>query len=315
MQESDYFRALGVTPRNAAPEENRPPEQQEVVEPAEEIGNETKIENDKEKAVVEPSIEPEEEITGQPVETGKPPMSKEERSRQARLRRQRELEAAITKARQEEQARHKEEMVGLIKRMNIRDAANDNKPIETIEEFQAWEQRQSDAKLERELKNGKLTRDTLERMIEQSPSVKAAREAEAKRQKQSADEQAQNIIAAELAEIEKLDPSVKSLEDICNAPTGKKFRELVERYNMSFVEAFKLANFERLQSVRQAAATQAAINNQASKNHLSSVTSPASNAVNVPSSVYQNYKRLCPWMSEEEIRKDYAKRTKGAQKG
>lgn len=296
MKQEDIYRALGMEPKNVEEE----PKQQEVVEPAQEPGTENE---NPEEVVTPPAIAEEGEL---PAQGEKAPMSKEERAKQAKLRRQREMDDAVARARQEERDKHKAEMDALVKRMNLRDTTDGDKAIETVEELNRWMEKRNDEKLQRDLKAGRLTKETLEAMIEQSPSVKAARQAQAQTERK----QFSNVVEQELAQIRKIDPSIESLEDICNGENGEKFCELVNRYNMSFIEAFKLANFDRLQSVKQTAATQAAINMQASKNHLSSVASPASNAVNVPDGVYRNYKMLCPWMSEDDIRKDYAKRTK-----
>lgn len=304
MKEEDYFRILGVEPRKAEDAEDAAAsdeKEQETVEPAEAESSE----DGNEEEVVDPPVGDDTKDTDE-----KAPMSKEKRAKQARLRRQRELDEAVDKARQEERKAAKDRADSLIKGLNLRDVSDGNKPIETLEDYEKWQQRQSDAKLQRDLKDGKLTRQALEKVIEESPSVQAARKEAEARKNAETKEQMEKVVQRELEEIRKLDPTVKDLNDICTRETGAAFRELVEKRHMSFYEAFRLANFESLLKVRQAAATQAAINNQESKRHLASSSSLATGAVDVPGGVMKRYRQLCPWMSEDDIRKDYARRNK-----
>ena len=56
----------------------------------------------------------------------------------------------------------------------------------------------------------------------------------------------QEQVDAELAEIRRLDPDMVDLKAILESETGGAFQEAVSR-GASFIEAFKLANFDRLQ--------------------------------------------------------------------
>jgi hypothetical protein len=113
---------------------------------------------------------------------------------------------------------------------------------------------------------------------------------------------------AELAEIMRLDPSVRSFDDILGSPSGQVFRGLVYSGN-SFVEAFKLANFDRLTTAGVAAAAAAAGRQAVSKAHLQAVAKPrGGGALPVPADELVLYRELNPGMSDAEIFDDFNRR-------
>jgi len=125
-------------------------------------------------------------------------------------------------------------------------------------------------------------------------------------------------VDAELAEISRLDPSVKSLDDIMMSPAGVEFTAAVRRGN-SYLDAFKLANWERLASGGAAAAAAAAkqqvLSNVSGKDHLSGTVVPRSGgSVPVPAAEMSLFREILPDATEAEIRDYYNKhaRTAGA---
>ena len=143
-------------------------------------------------------------------------------------------------------------------------------PITNMEEFEAWRDEQDNQKLQRELQSGKLTKETLNELIEKHPAVQAARQAqEQERQEEDAVSKANFELEVErqLAEIRKKDPAIKTVKDLMNRPYSQAFYEAVQRGN-NFLDAFYLATRDQEETVTAEAARQSAVNNLNGKKHL-----------------------------------------------
>jgi len=246
------------------------------------------------------------------------PMSREERARQAQLRRNRERDAAIEAARtaatKEAEDRHKQELEEIFKAAGMTDRYNGGKPIQTMEEFRAWQAQAQAAGLSRQLKAGQLTPESFQAAVEASPAVQAAKEMvaklEAREQAQKAQEQSrqfEQMVADELAQIHRLDPGINSLQDILARDTGKEFARLVDQRGMTYLEAFRQANFDRLIQAQTMAAAEGAARQQHSKDHMRTVVSTGGTAPEVPRDVIELYRELDPTMTPAQIREDYAR--------
>lgn len=253
---------------------------------------------------------------------GKGTMSREERARQARLRREREtqatVDAAVRKAEEALRKKHEDDMKALFQSAGMVDRYHDNKPITTMEEFAAFQEARQADKLARELQGGRLTPESLQTAIDNSQAVKDAKaavarlEAKESAEKQAADKAAfEQQMARELEQIHALDPGVKTLEDALALETGPEFSRLVTERGLSFLEAFKLANIDRITAARSMAAAQGAATAQMGKAHLRSVVRTGDVPVDVPQEIVRNYRLFQPDMSLEEIRRDWQKRQKG----
>ena len=246
------------------------------------------------------------------AETSKDGLTREQRRANAALRRKQEVKAAVDKAvadaLEAERSKYQTELSEFFTGAQLRNTLTDE-PIKSMDEFRAWKRDYDTAQMQRDLQAGKLTPESLERAIAESPAVKRAEEAarKAEEEQRLRDMEAFKLRAdAEVAEIGKLDPSVKSIEDILALPTGQVFRELVQRGN-SFIDAFRLANFERLTTAAAAAAKQAALTNARSKDHLTTKSPRGAGSVPVPKEEMALFKALMPNMTEAEIREYYNK--------
>lgn len=322
MEKKDIYAALGL---------EMPGEKQEVAAP--DGGAETKGEKEQEPAEPETVAEaedgagggelppkepeqdeedPEPEDGGQPHPVQKPgQMDKKERAQQAKARREREKQQAVEAARQEERKAADERLAEIFRQTGMTNRYRDNKPIATMEDYRQWQADADAAATSKRLASGTLTPEDLQRAVDNSPAMQQAQkiveQSEALRRQQQ-QEQEQKIIQKELESIHKLDPSVSNLNDILALPTGEHFRALVEHNGMSFLDAFKLANYERLVQVQQKAATESAMRSRHSKDHLQGVTSGASEGVDVPAQTMKMYRLLRPDMTDEDIRSEYRKR-------
>ena len=304
MNEADYYALFGLEKPSEEPAPEPEAKGEEVTALADGAEENTQRQPENTEDVVDSPIDEEEEGAAAP-------MSREERKKQAKERRQRMIneavQEALTKEREKTGKAHKEELAAIFAGAGLIDRYHDNKPVTNMEEFRTWQEAQKTERLNRELKEGRLTPEALQQAIEDSPTVQGLREKPESKPEEQPD--MAQIVRQELEEIKKLDPSIQSINDITALPTGEDFRALVNRGNISFLEAFKIANFDRIQTLRAAAQRQAAKNAE-SKSHMKGINASATGGAEISGREMQIYKAMCPWMSEEEIRKDFAKRTK-----
>lgn len=304
MNEADYYALFGLEKPSEEPAPEPEAKGEEVTALADGAEENTQRQPENTEDVVDSPIDEEEEGAAAP-------MSREERKKQAKERRQRMIneavQEALTKEREKTGKAHEEELAAIFAGAGLIDRYHDNKPVTNMEEFRTWQEAQKTERLNRELKEGRLTPETLQQAIEDSPTVQGLREKPENKPAEKPD--MAQIVRQELEEIKKLDPSIQSINDITALPTGENFRALVNRGNISFLEAFKIANFDRIQTLRAAAQRQAAKNAE-SKSHMKGINASATGGAEISGREMQIYKAMCPWMSEEEIRKDFAKRSK-----
>ena len=227
------------------------------------------------------------------------------------------VDKAVAEAVAAEQAKAKAEMDEFFSGARLQNTIT-KAPINSMDDFRAWRRDYESAEIQSELSEGRLTPEALDRAIAGSPVMQRAqeliRQSEAAARKQQ-EMELQARVEAELNEIGRLDPSVRSLEDVLAMPTGQAFREAVESGN-SFLNAFKLANFERLRSDAStgaaAAARQQAVTNAGGKDHLTrTAASRGGGSVPVPSAELAMFRSLMPDATEAEFRDFYNKRAAG----
>ena len=253
---------------------------------------------------------------------GKGIMSRAERAEQARLRREREqkaaVDAAVRAALQAEREKNSANLKAMFESAGMVDRYHDNKPITSLEEFNAFQAARQADKLNRELQAGRLTPESFQAAVDNSPAVREAREAveRLKAREQAETEAARKAefdarVKDELAEIHRMDPTVNSVEDILAKDTGGEFARLVRENGLSFIQAYRLANADSIAEAKARAAREGAARNAAGKGHLRSITSPAGGVLaDVPAETRRIYKDLFPDMTDEQIRRDYARRMK-----
>lgn len=185
-------------------------------------------------------------------------------------------------------------------------------PVRTRAEYEAMQAataRQKNADLAR---RAGMSEEEWNRHIEQAPAVVEAR---AMKQRAAEAEQAARMeqvrvqMQEELAEISKLDGTVKSFDDL-RASEGWPQMEAMMRRGYGMLDAYKLANYEALGERRAAAARQTAYNATAQKQHMQRTEQQGTGGVSVPRSVMEQYRQLNPGVSDAEIAAHYAKYAK-----
>ncbi len=232
---------------------------------------------------------------------------------EAAKRRERERAERDRLIREEEATKAAERLKKILASLGLRDA--EGKPVETVEDFARYESEQKTAKLQRELKAGKLSPESLREALLGSPEVqgvlKQAEEVTAAAKQKEQEAMVSKYKAdmdRELAEIRKLNPQIRSTDDIIRMETGPEYARLI-RLGMKPTEAYKLANFDAIRRNDKLAAEQAARNAAAGKGHLRS-TPTGGNALSAPADYVANMRKYVPGISDKEIERFY-KESKG----
>jgi hypothetical protein len=238
------------------------------------------------------------------IDQGK--QSAEENAKYAAARRKAEADrdTAIAKAKEEAQKTIDEAIRG----MGMYDPYT-KKPITTKAEYDAYKQKIDIEKKSKVAKASGMSEDEFNSFVEDLPEVKAAKEMQAKAEEQlkaAQQAQAQVKINEQLAEITAMDPAVKTLEDLKAMENYEDFYKYVKR-GSTLVEAYKLANFDKLTSDTAKGAKQAVINSLRSKSHLEKTSGRGAGAETVPSDIAEQYRIFNPGATDAEIQKHYNK--------
>lgn len=261
-----------------------------------------------------PAAQPTQEKTGDegsqtpPEEPVRKPQTEDQRRANAARRRQQEQQAAIDQAVKAEREKAEAAMAELLRRAGLKNTIT-GELITTMEQFNAWEQAFRTAKAESELKAGKLSKDTLDDLISQHPTVQAA--AQVVKESEDAKRQAENEAArvrvnSDIQKISQLDPKIQSMEDILALPTAPAFYDYVQKKGLSVFDAFYLANRENLESTRAEAARQQALTNARGKDHLTAAgNGRGSGAMFVPADEMAMFRLFDPGAKESDIQAYY----------
>ena len=248
----------------------------------------------------------------------------EQRARAAESRRQAQQRKAVEEAVARERAAEDQRWKEFFATAGLKSPVY-GKPITTREEYEAYQRSMEERRIRQNLQKGQLLPEDIEALVrravaQQLQTAQAGENprqtSEAENQQQSAPERpaaegrtvTQEQVDAELEEIRQLDPEMTGLEAILASETGEAFRAAVAR-GASFIEAFKLANFDRLRQKASAEtakrAEQAALNKARSKDHLQTARTSGSGSVAVPAEVMEMYRYLMPGKTDAEIQAHY----------
>lgn len=289
---------------NASANEERREAQQNGAESRREGEEESGEEQDREDG---------EEDREEPETAEKALQDKEKRARAAESRRQAQQRRAVEEAIAQERAAEDQRWKDFFATAGLKSPV-DGKPITTREEYEAYQRAVEERRIRQNLQKGQLLPEDIEAIVRkaiaqpQDTAKAQSRESEPERAAATGRTVTQEQVDAELAEIRRLDPDMVDLKTILESETGEAFQAAVNR-GASFIEAFKLANFDRLQQRASAEtarrAEQAARNKARSKDHLQTSRTSGSGAVPVPADVKEMYHYLMPDKSDAEILEHY----------
>lgn len=326
---TDYYQLFGVEQPAAEEPGAKEPEAAEpaaagvngpeIAEPAESPAEETAGEINEQMTQAE-AEQTDTEYAGAPPSDNqdqkiKPIQSKEERARNAARRREQEKQQLREELRREWEAekaaedQSKED--GIIAGLGIINPYTGAK-IEGRADFDAYQQQMEEerkSRLDKELRKSGMSRETFDELVSVSPVLRqAVGEVAAVKdqlQREKARVSGQQRLSGELEEIAKLDPSIKSLDDLRDKPYISQITEMIRNgYRLS--DAFRLATEQERMQAALAKTKQAAINAAAGKEHHQPAATQAGAAlVSVPEDVVRYYKLLNPNATAEEIKRHY----------
>lgn len=279
-----------------------------VQEPAD-PGNAVSTANVKqENSTPEPAADADQKRAG---EGGEPdiqePMSPEKRRENAARRRQLELREAVDKAVKAEREKSEARLKEALALAGVLDG--EGKPVESMDALREISQQQALEKMNRELRSGKVSQDTLSQLIAASPAVQETRKLLEKQERARKETAFMDQVSKEIAQIHELDPEISSLEDLKGMENYQDFYKAVKR-GASYLEAFKSVNYERLVEAAvakaSAAAKQQAINAARGKEHLRGADNEIGiGGVEIPSDELKLIKTMMPGATRAEIEKFY----------
>lgn len=291
LEENDYYAALGMDESGE--------KEQEAAEPVAQLTEESQAQQTGEQA----------QEAAEPAQKMPPEMSPQERRQNAAARRKREMEAAVEQARQEEREKFSRRERDFFARAGLKDP-NNEKNLESFDDFEQWYQGQQSRELEQNLKAGKLTPENLQQALQSLPVIQRTQQLlEQIEQQKSQQQQVQfrHQVDEELRQIHRMAPEVKGLEDILQMDTAEAFTRYVREKGLSYLEAFKLANADRLSQRRAEQEKQRTLQAVASKRHLTPTGGAAADTVSVPREVADLFRAMSPGMSEQDIQREYRK--------
>lgn len=225
----------------------------------------------------------------------------------ARRKAEAERDAAIRKAQEDAQRT----IDDTFKNSGLRNPFT-NKPISSKAEFDEYRQQAGAAQKAKLMEQAGLSEEEYTSLVNDLPEVRQAREAREKAESaiRRADEaQAKAVIEEQLQEIGKLDPDIHELNDLAGMENYPQFYELVQKGN-SLLDAYKLANFDKLVQRNAAAVKQAAYNSTQSKQHMGKTKERGAGAISVPNDVKEMYRAFNPDATDAEIQAHYNKNHK-----
>ena len=229
---------------------------------------------------------------------GKKPQSREENSKFAAARRkaERERDAAIQAIRNEEAAKRDRLIAG----MGLTNPYT-NQPITTEAEYAQYQQTHAEKTRQSYQMKLDMSEDEWSAMVAELPEVKEAR----KLAQDAKQQQMQAWVEQEIAQITKLNPAIRTAEDLANDP---RYDQILKRVDggSGIYDAYRLEHFDELS---RGAGRQAAIN-AAGKSHMGSTKGRGNGGLNVPADELRWFRDLNPRATDEQIRAWYNKRHK-----
>lgn len=159
-------------------------------------------------------------------------------------------------------------------------------------------------KMQDQLKEAGVDADLLQKAIESNPIVQQANAVLSTVKQQ----EAQRQMESDLKNIQKIDPSIKSLNDVFATENAKVMMEYVEKHGLKLDDAYKLANIDKLSELKTKAAKQAAINKARGKNHMTPTGANSiddSGLADIPNEEISTWKKVYPNLSMSELKKKY----------
>ena len=210
------------------------------------------------------------------------------------------MEAMEQRIRNEMKRAHDEELQAVFEALGLKDG--DGNPISDMEAYRRNQEQAQVKKLERDLQSGKLTMEGLQAALSNLPGVKAVVDAAEKVTQEAGRDKFIAQREMQLAQIRKMNPNIKSINDIVEMSTGQEFLKAVNS-GCDFVMAYKVANHEAIVKQARDAGAQSVRNAVAGKSHLRQTTNNVKGGVEVTQAMRDLYRAYKPNITDAEIAK------------
>lgn len=178
--------------------------------------------------------------------------------------------------------------------------------IKTKAEYESYLEKFNEDQRKKVQEKSGMNDEQYDKYVAGLPEVREAR----KIKEEAQQAQIRQQIADELKQISALDPSIHTVSDVLSGESGEQIRECIAK-GMTMLDAFKLANFDRLRNGAAEDERRHAGYNAASKAHLTQSKSRGQGMTMVPKDTLDMYRAFNPEMTDAEIQKDYNKYLNG----
>lgn len=261
--------------------------------------------------VAEPTIQeetPEVETEGANTEATESESATQEEANVQSAEENAKYAAARRRAEQEFQARQQAEDEEFARRFAGYENPITHQPIRSRKDYFDALDAQETLKQREELQNKGIDPTLFEEMVSKqvanNPAVLQAQQVMQAAQQA----QIQQRIDADVKAISKLNPSIKTIDDVLNDPNFSQMLELTRNNGLGLADAYKLVNLENLMAGKMASAKQAAINNAKGTSHLAptdGLSSGDNGLVDIPAGELNAWKRAFPNCSMKELKEKY----------
>lgn len=183
-----------------------------------------------------------------------------------------------------------------------------HKPIlnqkDYFEALDAQEKLKRDEELSERGIDPTMFEELVNRQVENNPVVQQAQMVMQAAQQS----QIENALAEDMKAITRLNPNLKSLDDVFALPDAEEMIAMVQRNSISLADAYKIKHFDDLMAGRTASAKQAALNTMNGTSHLNQTDSlgGADNGeMEIPVGELEQWKKAFPRASMADLRKKY----------
>lgn len=275
------------------------------------------VEDVEEQEVIEPAEETEEVVGDteqEPTEPAESQQSAEDNAKFAAARRKAEKERddAIAKLKED----HIKEMDEMFRGFNIQNPYT-GKMVESRADFEAYINQHAEEQRKEIQEETGISDADIDKLVESHPKYQKAMlaEREAAQAKEAADKaRLDSFLDDAVKEIGKLDPDIKSKEDLFGHASFKDVDALVRR-GYSLPDAYEKVNREAIRARERSAWEQQIRNSMNGRSHLDSNAPHGDGGIQVPADIMNEIRMLNPNMSDAEITKWYAKDVKRTKKG
>lgn len=266
-------------------------------DPAEPDGDDPSDGGDSDDPEDDPAQDPDNPETDPPAEPAKPQQTPEENAKFAEIRRKYEAENKRLLAELEAERASKKQVVDEVVQTAFRGQINPytEQPIETQEDYEAYQEMYRQDMLNQI----GLPKDFIQKEIENNPIVRQAQEIlEAQKAQQG-----RIAFEAQLSEINRLNPNIKTVDDLLNMPEKEEFDRYVNK-GYELIDAFRLVHKDGKRKT----------NTTDTKEHLIPAGGAAgtNKETDIPSSLLETWKEAFPNETNEQLRGRYNRYLKRA---